>query len=889
MGIEVRDDTIVTSAMPAGSWVIGGQTSADAAPTAFGRESIYNYISSALAAVASSGSASDLDSGTLPLGRLHSHLQDISNILAAAQGDILHFDGSNWVALSPGTAGHVLTTGGAGADVSWSPAGAGDMYAADNLAYLTDLAVARSNLGLTIGADVQAYDATLASLSALGTAADKIAYTTSIDTWAETAITTFGRSLIDDADASAAQTTLGLVPGINVQAYDAGLDDIAALAVTDGNVIVGNGTNWVAESGATARASLGLTIGTNVQAYAANLDSWSAVAPSAYTTVANLAATTTGNGSALVGIEDAGAYFSGSTVESALQYLGSAVAALDQAVVLKGTWDASAGTFPGAGAAQAGWSYIVSVDGTVDGTDFVAGDRIVAIADNASTTVYASNWLKLDYTDRVSSVAGRTGAVTLAQADVSGLTTADSPQFAGVNIGHASDTTLTRVSAGVAAIEGSNILLASSIGSTVQAYDAELAAIAGLTSAADKVPYFTGSGTAAIADFSAAGRSMAGAASATAQTALLDAFTGDSGAGGVKGLVPAPATGDAAASKFLKADGTWAAPSGSGDLLAANNLSDVSNVSTARLNLGVAPDSPQGRLTLTTGTPVLTSTVSGATTIYYTPYRGQHVPLYDGTRWSMHDVGGELSQATTDTTKSPAACTTDSNYDLFVWVDSGTYRCTRGPAWSSSTARGTGAGTTELEYVNGVLVNKIAITNGPAAQRGTYAGTIRTNASSQVDYIVGGTSAGGTAAVIGVWNAYNRVVVPCGVSDSTSSWTYNSTTIRNMNNSAGNRVSMVRGLDEDGVIAVMNVTFSGGASGDYVPGIGIDGAVLTAAGYGSFGSLTAPGSVSYAGLPGLGWHYLQATEKQVTTASSAQIFGVISSIQMHRLSVEMRA
>lgn len=64
--------------------------------------------------------------------------------------------------------------------------------------------------------------------------------------------------------------------------------------------------------------------------------------------------------------------------------------------------------------------------------------------------------------------------------------------------------------------------------------------------------------------FGATGAGAAIQLSAAQATAYLNAVVGDSGAGGTKGLVPAPAAGDAAAAKFLKADGTWATPSGGG-------------------------------------------------------------------------------------------------------------------------------------------------------------------------------------------------------------------------------------------------------------------------------------------------------------------------------------
>lgn len=102
------------------------------------------------------------------------------------------------------------------------------LASANNLSDLASAATARANLGVAIGVNVQAYDATLASLAALGTGADKIAYTTGVDVWAETPLTAFGRSLIDDASAVVARATLGVVIGVDVQAHDATLDALAA-------------------------------------------------------------------------------------------------------------------------------------------------------------------------------------------------------------------------------------------------------------------------------------------------------------------------------------------------------------------------------------------------------------------------------------------------------------------------------------------------------------------------------------------------------------------------------------------------------------------------------------------------------------------------------------
>jgi hypothetical protein len=113
---------------------------------------------------------------------------------------------------------------------------------ASNLSDLTDASAARTNLGLAIGTNVQAFDATLAALAGVTVAADKVVYATGADQFSTADLTSFGRSLIDDASASDARTTLGLGTIATQAANNVSITGGAISNVTFADVTIDGGT-----------------------------------------------------------------------------------------------------------------------------------------------------------------------------------------------------------------------------------------------------------------------------------------------------------------------------------------------------------------------------------------------------------------------------------------------------------------------------------------------------------------------------------------------------------------------------------------------------------------------------------------------------------------------
>jgi hypothetical protein len=288
--------------------------------------------------------------------------------------------------------------------------------------------------------------------------------------------------------------------------------------------------------------------------------------------------------------------------------------------------------------------------------------------------------------------------------------------------------------------------------------------------------------------------------------------------------------------------------------------------------------SPGGRLTLQSNTPVMTSDVVGASTVYYTPYVGNNI---------IGDAGGTPGNISffQTTLGLSSSLTTGNIYDIFGFYYQNVFYLCTGPAWASATSRGTGAGTTEITQIQGIWFNTNAVSSclntvpgtcpcNLVARNSTYLGSVYMTGNGQTSMQFKPTPAtGGTSNVLGLYNAYNRVRISSRNIDSAHpSWTDSNPNwelldTANSTSTHQNTISFLDGLQQSSVEAqaAINMNSSASTIAGYL-GVALDSTAPTNPG--GFIGLTTQNQSPYGVpvstfdhfTPVYGFHYIAAVE-----------------------------
>jgi hypothetical protein len=259
------------------------------------------------------------------------------------------------------------------------------------------------------------------------------------------------------------------------------------------------------------------------------------------------------------------------------------------------------------------------------------------------------------------------------------------------------------------------------------------------------------------------------------------------------------------------------------------HLVNPAAVSSSVASSSITP--PQGYLNLvgqTSGDVIQVGDVIGASTIFYSPFTGNQIPIWNGSSF----VIVTFSELTATITSSGSTASTIQ--DECVFSNNGVPTLVTGPSWTTVTpgagSRGTGAGSAQIIRLNGIWVNANSITG----YNGLSSFTIAANECTYVGSILVDTTAGqvsafrsiGQARKWGIWNAYNRQRIVVQLSDPTASWTDGGVTWHQTHGVATNNLMTFTGLPEEEVMTsyeqFVNVGFSSTATLAAAISIGIN-------------------------------------------------------------------
>lgn len=253
-------------------------------------------------------------------------------------------------------------------------------------------------------------------------------------------------------------------------------------------------------------------------------------------------------------------------------------------------------------------------------------------------------------------------------------------------------------------------------------------------------------------------------------------------------------------------------PEGRDRLLALDNQGSTT-FPTRQLTLqklhGFNPSLATGRLTLTSGTPVTTADISGASaaTIFYTPTElGDRIALYDATNqnWDLY--------AFTETSLSLAGIAANTNFDVCAYWD--------------ATAN-SGAGALVLEAIP--WTNDTTRSYAVSRQNGIWIKTIDGRRLLGGGRTVAAGQCADTILTRYLCNIYNRAWRTTNVQDSTASWNYNGA-FRQTRGIASNRVQFFAGLDNSFYFnaKARGITTVSVANTNVATGIGINSTTVNA-------------------------------------------------------------